>query len=260
MPEPEPLLSLGLNAPAPALAKPSLPDAESLQFQKAESVEESSAPGAHICGACKRAFSGQYYWVNGVKVCSDCGPLIEAARKAPRPHLLLKAFMWGLGAAIAGTAIYATVTIVTNLQLALIAILIGYLVGKAIRHACQGRGGRPQQIMAVVLTYFSITASFIPIAIHHQIVNASAKKAALDAQAPTSDGTAAAQPQQAKPNPGWLVTLATLVGIALFAPFLSLPSMGGFLSLLIIFWGLQRAWIISGQGEVVITGPHGDGV
>jgi len=57
-----------------------------------------------------------------------------------------------------------------------------------------------------------------------------------------------------------LVTLATLIGIALFAPFLSLPSMGGFLSLLIIFWGLQRAWIISGQGEVVITGPHGDGV
>ena len=41
--------------------------------------------------------------------------------------------------------------------------------------------------------------------------------------------------------------MAILLVVVMAAPFFALPSIGGFLSLLIIFWGLQRAWMISGQ-------------
>lgn len=43
---------------------------------------------------------------------------------------------------MAGCAIYATVAPVTGLEIGLIAILAGVMVGKAIRHAPGGLGGR----------------------------------------------------------------------------------------------------------------------
>ena len=40
------------------------------------------------------------------------------------------------------------------------------MVGNAIRHASNGLGGRPQQILAVTLTYFAISTSYIPVMIY----------------------------------------------------------------------------------------------
>jgi hypothetical protein len=115
-----------------------LPDAETTQFQKAETAEEATGASTETCHACWRAFTGPYFWVNGAKVCSPCGVAIQASQRAPRPHLFLKAFFWGVGAALAGTIHYATVTIITGIQVALISILIGYLVGKAFAMVARG--------------------------------------------------------------------------------------------------------------------------
>lgn len=269
MPEPEPLISLGLSRSAAAPKLSALPDAGTLQFRKAETKD--AAPGStDTCGACKRAFAGQYYLVNGTKVCSPCGRALQEFQRTPRPHLLLKASVWGAGAALAGTILYSAIAIITDIQFALISILIGYMVGKVIRHACKGRGGRPQQIIAVILTYVSITASYIPIAIRDQMTNNSAKKAETTEVATTSGqdtggaantpSSRAGAPRQARRGPGFLMMTVILLGIMIAAPFLALPSVGGFLSLLIIFWGLQRAWIMSGQVPMVIVGPQGDNV
>lgn len=261
MPEQEPLLSLGLNQSA-TLKSSALPDADTLQFDKAETGGDAGAL-SETCRACKQSFSGRYYWVNGAKVCSPCGLAIEELQRAPKPHLFLKALVWGSGAALAGTILDSTVTIITGFQFALIAILIGFMVGKAIRAACKGRGGRPQQIMAVILTYISITASYLPIAIHHQMVNGPTKTAVgTDASAANSNNgnDTATAPYQKKSGPGLLMLIIMLLGVVVAAPFLSLTSLGGLLSLLIMFWGLQRAWLISGQAQLVIVGPQGDSV
>jgi hypothetical protein len=45
----------------------------------------------------------------------------------------------GLGAALVGAAIWATVTVATQMQLGIIAIAIGYVVGQAIRATGHGR-------------------------------------------------------------------------------------------------------------------------
>ena len=70
------------------------------------------------------------------------------------------------GAALAGCALYAAVAILLHAEIGLIAILVGWMVGKAIRHGSYGRGGRPQQILAVALTYFAITTSYIPVILY----------------------------------------------------------------------------------------------
>src|SRR5579859_5486505 len=164
MSEPEPFISLGLTSPQ-AKAGENLPAAETLQFRRAEHV--SADDTGQRCFSCAKSINATYFHVQGKVACPECAAALESRLKAPPGYSLLRASVYGFGAAIAGCALYATVAIVTGLEIALIAILIGYMVGKAIRHASGGLGGRPQQILAVALTYFSISTSFIPVAIYH---------------------------------------------------------------------------------------------
>src|SRR5674476_497773 len=76
------------------------------------------------------------------------------------------AALYGRAAALGGCMLYALVAIVLHAEIGLIAILVGWMVGKAIRHGSYGRGGRPQQILAVALTYFAITTSYIPVILY----------------------------------------------------------------------------------------------
>jgi hypothetical protein len=253
MPEPKPFLSLGLNAPPePAPAQPSeqLPAPESLQFRRAEHGPEPSQ-GRQRCLACSQPIADTYFQVQGKVVCPACAKTIEARTMPPPAHSLFKAFLYGLGAAIAGCAIYATVAIVTGLQLSLISILIGYMVGKSILHASRGLGGRPQQILAVLLTYFAITTSYIPVGIYTYVKQHRQQPAA------DSDAPAAVTPDDsvAKQHP----TAALITGLLLLtvaAPFMGLSHATGLLSLLIIFFGLQYACRLTARRNIVIMGPY----
>jgi hypothetical protein len=145
---------------------------------------------------------------------------------------------------------------VTGLELALIAIVIGYMVGTAIRKASGGLGGRPQQILAVALTYFSITTSYIPVGIYQY-----AKRADKQVQTAAAGSTAAEAPASSEGKPSSRMSIGSAV-VSLFllvlaAPFLGLShGFGALISLLIIFFGLQRAWQIAGRRDLVIMGPY----
>src|SRR5580704_8454639 len=130
-----------------------LPPPEELQFRRVQPI----GPGTKTCIACKQPIAGDYYHANGNILCPQCKLRIEAHQQPPPHTSLLRAALYGGAAALAGCAIYATVAITTGLEIGLVAILIGYMVGKAIRYASRGLGGRPQQILAVALTYFAIT-------------------------------------------------------------------------------------------------------
>lgn len=220
-----------------------LPPAESLQFRRAE-----HAPDAALgpqCASCKNPSGAEYYQVNGIDVCARCAAAIDANTKPAPTHTLVKAFLYGSGAAIAGCALYATVAIVTGLELALIAILIGYMVGKAIRMASPG--GRPQQIMAVVLTYLAISTSYVPVGIYHRVKGKPAQTTATETKPVVT-------PAEAAPSPAAAIGL--LLGFAIAGPFLTLTDASGILSLVIIFFGLQRAWRMTGRPNLVISGPY----
>jgi|SRR5271165_4131911 len=280
MPEPEPLISLNLNAvgSTPAKSGEELPAAETLQFRRAEPVAEVPPAGAESqrCVVCGKPITSTYFHAQGKVVCPACAAAIESAQKAPPVHFLLRGFLYGLGAAIAGCALYAIVTIVSGFQIALVAILIGYMVGKAIRQGSRGLGGRPQQIAAVLLTYFAITTSFIPVALYHVVKNKpkiSASGPAANspptvkppAQPETTPGpfppppsgaaNTSAVPKAPQPSPGGV--LLGLLMIAFAAPFLAIArNPMSVISLFIIFLGLQRAWRLTGRTEVAVLGPY----
>ncbi len=236
---------------------------QDLQFEHAEPLPSADAPATSGkgCVACKRPIAGTYYHAQGQVVCPSCADRIQSGQQAPPALSLARAALYGAGAGLAGALLYATVAIVTGLEVGLIAIVVGYMVGKAIRHASRGLGGRPQQILAVTLTYFAITTSYIPVFIYntakhrHQVAQTGQTQAQSAPQAGASQRAGPVTTPRPRPSLG--AALVFLLVLAAVAPFLSLGSgISGLISLFIIFIGLQRAWMLTGRSEILVMGPY----
>jgi len=162
-----------------------------------------------------------------------------------------------------------------------VAVLVGVMVGKAVRKGSGGRGGRGYQVLAVVLTYCCIAANYVPDVIqgiaeaaHRQRSTQTTQDGGSQATAPNPSGapTAAApdsgtvpaspaHPSTAHPKPSvakaalLLVMLAGIVfGLALAAPFLG--GMQNAIGLLIIGIALWQAWKLTARRRLAITGPY----
>jgi hypothetical protein len=226
-----------------------LPSVDDLQFHRAEPVNKGEeAPSAQICAACKLPLQDQYFKVQNNVICPACAAKIESGRQAPKPIPWARAILFGSGAALAGCILYAIV-LMMGVQIGIVALLVGYMVGKAIRSATYGVGGRPQQILAVALTYFAISTSFVP-----AMVVQGAKQARNRSK--TAPSAAPVQPAKPQISPG--KAIVGVVVLITISPFLELfgSPVGGLISLFILFIGLQRAWALTARHDILVTGPY----
>src|SRR5262249_9763472 len=145
--DPEPFTKLDLNK---AVEEPEavVPAAESLQLRTAE------IPGLNrrLCSACNNGFEGEYYHMAGLVACPKCAQerLADRSRKGGWMEVG-RAALFGLGAAAAGSALYAIIAAVTGFHFSLVAIVVGVFVGKAVLHGSRGiRGCRFQVVAALV--------------------------------------------------------------------------------------------------------------
>lgn len=127
-----------------------------LQFERADY----NAPASASCGQCGSPLVGHYYQCNGAMLCDRCTEGLRAALggQGSSGERFGKAVIYGLGAAIVGAIIYHISLHYINL--ALVTILIGWMVGKMVRKGSGDRGGWRYQILAVVLTYLATAAAF----------------------------------------------------------------------------------------------------
>jgi hypothetical protein len=140
------------------------PDAP-LQFDRAvDSDSTTGAPtGATTCAACNASITKYYYEVNGNTLCAACKHIVAEASKTPRgAGALFKAFLLGGIAAVLGAGVYYGVIALTNFEIGIVAIVIGFMVGWAVRKGASG-GGRRFQILAVVMTYFAVGLAYTPL-------------------------------------------------------------------------------------------------
>ena len=180
--------------------------------------------------------------------------------------LFMRGLLFGIGGALAGLALYATVVIVTNYEIGFVSLAVGWIVGKAVLAGSRGRAGRRYQIAAALLTYFAVSMSTIPVVISHLIRNGDAVEASADSSAPTG-GDAAAKGASAgaaaTPDTGDAAVeggqinmsglLGTLLFIGLASPFLALQDLpGGLISLVILAVGVQIAWKMTGDSRAVV--------
>ena len=90
---------------------------------------------------------------------------MRSAAETPRGIIpFITAGVFGLGAGVVGAGIYYAVIAIANLEIGIVAILIGYMVGYAVRKGAGGRGGRRFQVLAVALTYASVALAYTPLA------------------------------------------------------------------------------------------------
>lgn len=137
----------------------------------------------------------------------------------------VQAIVYGTGAAIVGSILYAAFTIVTHIQLGYVAVGVGYLVGKAMLHATGGLGGRKYQVVAAVLTYFSVSMAAVV-----QILWAFRERGFSHI------------------NGAGLMMLAEY-GVA--SPFLRLRGgLGALIGLFILFIGIRAAWSLTADRRV----------
>src|SRR6478672_2029093 len=166
---------------------------QKLQFDRVETTHASgdlAASPSVTCVVCHRSVGGSYYTANGKPICASCRDVVTSAAATPRSAgPILRAALFGLGAAVAGAAIYYAVIAIANLEIGLVAILIGYMVGWAVRKGAGGRGGRRFQILAVALTYWAVGLAYAPLAYKGMKHDKLAATTTADSTRTTSDTT-----------------------------------------------------------------------
>lgn len=137
-----------------------------LQFRTA--VPAGGAASGATCTECSTPIRGTYWTIGKQLFCEACRQKLLAVHGPDaRPGWggAVRALLFGGGAALAGAALYVAVVYFLGIEAALITILIGWMVGKAVRAGTRGIGARRYQALAVVLTYFAIAIVYVPAAL-----------------------------------------------------------------------------------------------
>lgn len=245
-----------------------------LQFERAELDRPAGAPATPAaiavsrvaCGACGNHVRS-YFSVNARTVCKRCHDEAVAAHGA---HLLplLKAFGLGLLAAALGAFIYFGVAKLTGYEIGLVSIVVGLLVGGAVKLGSGGRGGWRYQALAVGLCYLSIASSygaFVAVELFKRGEAEAAQAAKARAGSPaqpaslTTGATAprADQPAEDEAAPSGGQVLGELLLLVLKLPFLvGLESPMAFVLVAIALW---EAWKLNVGQPFVTAGPFAVG-
>lgn len=243
-----------------------------LQFDKA--VYKDNTAGPSVCAVCKSPLAGAYYQVNQSVTCPSCKQRLEKQFTSGSPvGRVIKALAFGIPAAVLGAGLYYLIMALTGYELGLVAIVIGWMVGAAVRKGSNYRGGLPYQIIAVALTYMAICSTYIP-SIIKGMDQSYSEESADPAMKPVTmkfefftdyaEAADVTEPQAAAVSvnsvPEEEVTLfqyalgfAVLFAFALAAPFLM--GFSNIIGLLIIGFGVFEAWKMNKKAGLDIQGP-----
>ena len=231
-----------------------------IQFDRAEFKGD---PVPVTCAPCGSAIRSTYYQVGQAITCEQCRWRLESdATGGSSAGRFLKAAVLGVVAAGAGAGVYYAVRALTGYEFGLIAIVVGLVVGSAVRMGSAHRGGLPYQLLAMFLTYASIVSTYIPDIIKGFQEQAVAEPAAAAPGAATPPLPVAspveAAPASTRPAPALtpltiVMALLAVVAIAFAAPFLM--GFENIIGIVIIAIGLYEAWKINRKADRTVTGP-----
>jgi len=197
------------------------------QFSTAEYLP----PQIERCGLCGTPLASEYYRVHGRTACAGCASAAQNGQENGQKNTAFtRALLFGIGAAAVGLVGYAAFTIATNFYIGYVALGVGYIVARAMKFGSGGRGGRPFQIVAVILTYLAIALAEIPIALWEV-------RAHL-------------------PSGRMLAVAIRLLPIGLTSPIREMRDpIHGLINLVILYVGLQIAWRGTAAPRVTVEGP-----
>jgi hypothetical protein len=244
-------------------ANPGNPTAP-LQFDRAE------VPVRRSCSVCKKNITGSYYKIDSKIACEACQQQIQQnLTGGSAAERFVKASIFGSLAAAFGAGIYYAILAATGYELALISILVGIIVGVAVRKGSNQRGGWVYQCLAMFLTYTAIVSAYVPIVIGNFRKEQKAETEHVVSAIPASQPQPASaadpkvDPQADSSNDGPphkpLSGVGLLIGLVFLIMFAyALPILAGFqnlVGLFIIGIGLYQAWKLNKRVNIEIKGP-----
>jgi hypothetical protein len=261
------------------LQKP--PAGDPLQFDRAEYLQATTS--GLTCVVCNQRIADRYYQLAGKLTCESCKErALQQLFGQSGAARFFKALLFGTGAAILGTIIYLAILKATNYHLALVTIVVGIMVGAAVRKGSNSQGGWLYQGLAVFLTYCSIAATTAAIALdqlagrpaHHAKTESRAQKKNSkhdhsSAEAKSDNARPAVKPEEAdtdglpdiKSMSGgqrlWQLIKRTglLVGFLFLTPVLMVVFNKDLIMFIIYAVGLWEAWKINRTPTLKISGP-----
>ena len=260
---------------------------EELQFATHEPLRPESAGQGLRCIVCKQQIEKTYFALGDQVVCSICRDVVSAPPKGSGFVRFAKAGCVGTLAGLLGALIWYLIRVIAHIELGLVAILVGLMVGKAVYRASASQGGIIYQVLAVLITYGCISANYLPDIF--QAIMTEASQASSDSAAGTAknagelanesaagpvDESAIDLSNEAKsvashgtPEEPELVKARALppivslffLALITFVLALATPVMMGIespIGLLIVGFALWEAWKFSARRPVPITGPY----
>jgi hypothetical protein len=145
--------------------------------------------------------------------------------------VFLQALAYSLVGVLAGAILNAGFIILTGINIGFLALVVGWLVAKAMMIGSNGRGGRPYQIAAVVLTLISVALSNSVI-LYWFI-------------------------QKEQPIALTFTTIVNLIVLGFERPFLRFATSAGgaAIGLFIIFVGARAAWRMTSGDPAAVRHP-----
>ncbi|HKO47204.1 MAG TPA: hypothetical protein VJV79_05750 [Polyangiaceae bacterium] len=213
------------------------PAASELSFERAEF--EGQATPALACAFCNQPLTGQYWQISTRAACAGCrASIAQQLDLSQSSASLLRASVYGVLAALAGSITWIAIEKLFHIQIGIVAIGVGYLVGKAVRKGSGGLGGKRYQVLAIALTYAAIALASLP-----DLMQAVAQRSAAE------DSAASGPPSVS----AFIWGCALLLGVALASPFLQ--GTENLIGLFIIGIGLYEAWKFTRPVAVQVLGP-----
>ena len=241
------------------------PGSGTLQFDHAD---RGPTPAELTCAACKQPIRAAYYDINGNLTCQRCrGQIVGAWNRGSSAARFGKALLLGGVAAALGAALYFGIEALTGYEFGLVAVVVGFVVGAAVRKGSNGRGGWRYQALAMFLTYSAVVAtdsSLIARELVKQlpartdsvgVVHDSTRLLASAAGVALSADSGGKAKRRERPGLGALLLgIAVLLGLAYAAPIaigISSP-----IHLLIAGFAIYEAWKLNRGVALCVTGPY----
>lgn len=250
-------------------------------FERLEGARDGEP--ATTCKACGTPIRHVYFKLNDEVVCAPCkSRAVEAFSGGSPLGRFARAAGFGALAAAGGALLWYAIGQWTGREFGLIAVVVGLMVGGAVRWGCRRRGGWAYQALAMFLTYASIVSTYIP-----QIVEAvmerdaeavasagegpgaeaeAAERTALAAETQEEDAAAdkavlASEDNGGASRPteedvglkGVVLGAGALLALAFIAPFLG--GFENFLGWVILAIALYEAWKLNRRGALAVEGP-----
>ena len=188
------------------------------------------------CSLCSRAILSEFFRVNGKKVCETCADNLQSGLSTPSHSSLIGALFFGFAGASRACVLYSAVTFATGWTFGYFALVVGWIVGKAVMTGARAVGGFRIQLVAASFTYAAITLNALPRFLY----------------------AAYSEPENLLNSPAnWLALLGKVVITGLATPFRRYETdpFSVVVGLLIIFLAIAIAWQLTRLKTLVVGGP-----